>query len=296
MFVKSLKTLSLKDTKIAGGKGASLGEMIKERIPIPPGFVVLTHAFEKFLDKDCIKKYNAEKIRGTILKTKFPEELGKEILKSFDKLGVKYVAVRSSASCEDSKKDAWAGQLESYLYVTRNVLLKRVQNCWMSLYSSRALSYKKARKLEGKDISMAVVIQEMINSDVSGICFTIHPMTLNRNHMLIEACWGLGELLVRGAVNPDSYVVEKKTFNLIDTNISLQKEQLIGKVNKCCIIAVSKNKQGKQKLKQSEIIKLAKMCDSIEKHYGKPQDIEWVLKKGKFYIVQSRPITTFNER
>ncbi len=250
-FVKNLNQLSKNDVKIAGGKGASLGELIQAKFRVPPGFVVLSSAFENFFKKE------------------FPEELSKEILSDFDKLKSKYVAVRSSATAEDSKIDAWAGQLESYLNITKKDLLKNIQKCWASLYTPRAMFYRAERGLTKKQVSVAVVIQKMVNSEVSGVCFTVHPVTQDKNQMIIEAIYGLGENLVQGIITPDSYVIEKDTINIIDVNI-----------------------QDKQKLSEKQIKELAKICLRIEKHYKSPQDIEWALEKNKFYITQSRPITT----
>ncbi len=312
MTIKFFKQLSKNDVKIAGGKGSSLGEMTKAKISVPPGFVVLAPSFERFLEttdadveinamwdrlniKDAENiEENSEIIRDVILKKKFPIELGKEILSSFDKLEAKYVAVRSSATAEDSKIDAWAGQLESYLYITRANLLKYIQKCWASLYTPRALFYRVERKLQKKQVSVAVVIQKMINSEISGVCFTTHPVTQNKDQMIIEACWGLGEALVQGIITPDSYIIEKSTLNLVDINANLQEKQIVKKGQKSGISIVSKNKRQKQKLSGRQIIELAKICKQIGRHYKKPQDIEWALENGKFYILQSRPITTLS--
>lgn len=308
--IKSFNELTNKDTKTAGGKGASLGEMTREKIPVPPGFVVLASAFDKFMkDTDSVREEDAmldriniqstenveeqsEIMRNVILEKKFPEELAKEILKEFDKLGAKYVAVRSSATAEDSKIDAWAGQLESYLYVTKEGLLEAVQKCWASLYTPRALFYRVERNMRRKQVSVAVVIQKMANSDVSGVCFTVHPVTKDKDQMIIEACWGLGEALVQGLITPDSYVVEKSTLNIIDVNIGNQEKQIVKAKVETEEKPVSEKLREKQKLTEKQIKELAKICLDIEKHYKDPRDIEWALEGNKFYIVQSRPITT----
>jgi pyruvate,water dikinase len=310
MFTKNFKEITKNDTKTAGGKGASLGEMTQAKILVPPGFVILASAFDKFMkDTDAITEEDAmldridikstenieeqaEIMRDVILKKKFPENLGKEILKEFDKLGAKHVAVRSSATAEDSKIDAWAGQLESYLYVTRKNLLESVQKCWASLYTPRALFYRVERKMRRKHVSVAVVVQKMVNSEVSGVCFTVHPVTRDKDQMIIEAGWGLGEAIVQGIITPDSYVVKKSTLNLIDINVNLQSKQIVRSKNGSDEKPVLKTKQVKQKLSEKQIMELANICKKIESHYGFPCDIEWALEKNKFYIVQSRPITT----
>lgn len=312
--IKNFKELSNKDTKIAGGKGASLGEMINAKISVPNGFVVLASAFDKFMrDTNAVVEENAmldridiqstenietqaEIMRDVILKKKFPDELAKEILKEFDKLGAKHVAVRSSATAEDSKIDAWAGQLDSFLYITKDNLLESVQKCWASLYTPRALFYRVERNMRRKQVSVAVVIQKMANSDVSGVCFTVHPVTRDKDQMIIESCWGLGEALVQGIITPDSYVIEKSTLNIIDINIGDQEKQIVKAKIETEEKPVPKNKREKQKLTEKQIKELAKICINIEKHYKDPRDIEWALEGNKFYIVQSRPITTLTDK
>ena len=313
MLTKNFKQLSKNDVAIAGGKGASLGEMTQKGIAVPFGFVVLAQAFEQFIketdiiaeidamwdrisieDTESIEE-NSEIIRDIILKKKFPKQLGEEILKSFNDLGEKYVAVRSSATCEDSKIDAWAGQLESYLFVEKSDLLKNIQKCWASLYTPRALFYRTERGLTRKEVSVAVVVQKMVESEVSGVCFTVHPITEDKDQMIIESCWGLGEALVQGIITPDNYVIEKSTLNIIDTNINSQENMIVKDKKGIYTTNVSFGKKEEQKLSKKQIIELAKLCIVIEKHYGAPQDIEWVLEKGTFYIVQSRPITTLEK-
>jgi len=286
MFVKTFNQIKDNDINLAGGKGLSLSRMIRNKFSVPSGFIVLASTFDQFLKETDINleinamwnrlnikdveniEENSEIIKGIILKKKFPEDLGKEILTAFDKLRVKYVAVRSSATAEDSKIDAWAGQLESYLYVTKNSLLKNIQECWVSLYTPRALFYRVERGLTRKQVSVAVVIQKMINSEVSGVCFTVHPVTQDKDQMIIEACWGLGEALVQGIITPDSYVVGKSTLNLVDLNINSQEKQIVRGGKTTILKEVAKHKQEKQKLSEKYIIKLASVCKQIENYYG----------------------------
>ncbi|MCX6813860.1 MAG: hypothetical protein NT078_01395, partial [Candidatus Azambacteria bacterium] len=259
-YTFNFKQLSKDNTAIAGGKGASLGEMTKYKFPVPAGFVVSASAFDKFYGFT------------------FPESLAKEILAEFRKLKTKYVAVRSSATTEDSSSAAWAGQLESYLNTTEKNLLENIKKCWFSLFTPRAIFYRYEKKLYKQKISVAVVIQKMIQSEISGVCFTVHPVTKDTNQMVIEADYGLGEAIVGGKITPDTYLINKKNIG-------------VGH-----LYLVSKSIQGKQKLSDKQMLKLAKICQSIETHYKKPQDIEWAFEKEKFYIVQSRPITTlFNK-
>jgi len=250
-FVLDFKNITKNDVKLAGGKGASLGEIARAGLPVPPGFVILAGAYEKFQKEG-----------------KIPKEVAGEIKKAFKKLGAKKVAVRSSATAEDSKNAAWAGQLESYLNTTEKDLLKNVQKCWESLSLPRAKFYRAEKGLNKKKISVAVVIQKMVKPEVSGVAFSVHPVTQDRNHIVIEAVFGLGEALVSGRVTPDSHIVEKDSLKVIDVH-----------------------KEVKRKLSEAQIKKLAKLILKIEQHYGFPVDVEWVFQKGKFAIVQSRSIT-----
>lgn len=310
-FIKNLKGLSKKDIAVAGGKGASLGEMTRARIPVPPGFVVLANAFDNFLEKtDLLQDIEAQLhkinykdvnsvdrasnvIRDLINDAKMPRNLQKELLSQFRKLNTRFVAVRSSATAEDSSVASWAGELETYLNTTEKTLFKNVKNCWSSLFTPRAIFYRQEKDLLETKVSVAVVIQKMIDSEISGICFTVHPVTQDENQMIIEAGWGLGEAIVSGSITPDSYVIDKRDWSLIDLNIVKQEKELVRCLKKGTKwTAVSKNQQEKQKLNEDKIIELAKICQKIEKHYQAPQDIEWALVKGEFYITQSRPITT----
>lgn len=310
MFTKKFSELSKKDTDIAGGKGASLGEMTRAKMPVPPGFVVTAQSFDKFLEETdlgseieaTIKKVKkddinsievaSEKIRDLIHDANFPVDIAQEIKKSFKSLGAKFVAVRSSATAEDSSIASWAGELESYLNVTEKNLLKSVKKCWSSLFTPRAIFYRFEKKLADSKVSVAVVVQKMIESDVSGICFTVHPVTCDKNQMVIEAGWGLGEAIVGGMITPDTYIINKKKNIIEDKNISDQNMMIVRSGNGCKKTKVPKNISEKQKIVDSKILELAKSCINIEKHYKKPQDIEWAMEKGKIYIVQSRPITT----
>ncbi|HLM83865.1 MAG TPA: PEP/pyruvate-binding domain-containing protein [Candidatus Bathyarchaeia archaeon] len=300
----------MKDICLAGGKGASLGQMTQLNIPVPPGFVVLAPAFDHFLEetdlnveiKARLAKINVQdlnsvdrasnEIMGIIYNANFPKDIEREILKEYKKLKASFVAVRSSATAEDSSVASWAGELESYLNTTKADLLENIKKCWASLFTPRAIFYRFEKGLENDKVSVAVVVQKMIQSEVSGICFTVHPITKDKNQMIIEAGYGLGEAIVGGEITPDSYVVEKDTKNILDKNISEQGTMISRAANGNKKIPVAKKRRGLQKLSDERIKELADICFIIEKSYNYPQDIEWAFEKGKFFIVQSRPITT----
>lgn len=310
-FIRIFSKLSKNDVSIAGGKGASLGEMTNAGIPVPDGFVILSSSFEKFIEEtdldveidsilhkvkhEDMRTVNkaSEEIQALILNADMPNDIAIEIKKYFDRLEARYVAVRSSATAEDSSSAAWAGQLESYLNTTNNSLLENIKKCWASLFTPRAIFYKFEKELHKQKISVAVVVQRMIESEVSGIAFSVHPVTQDRNQLIIEAGCGLGEAIVSGQITPDSYVVEKEPRRIIDKNIAKQDKGLYRKKNGGN--EWKEVKKGEtQKLSDKEILHLSELLLKIEKHYDFPVDIEWAKEKSNFYIVQSRPITTLS--
>lgn len=314
ILIKEFNKIGKDDISLAGGKGASLGEMTKAGIPVPGGFVVLASAFEKFLEKtdlnveidailDDVKHEQistienaSEKIQALILQSEIPQDITSEIQKIFKNLNSKYVAVRSSATAEDSASAAWAGQLESYLNTTEKDLLENVKKCWASLFTPRAIFYRFEKDLHKQKISVAVVVQKMVESEKSGIAFSVHPVTQDRNQLIIEAGFGLGEAVVSGQITPDSYVVEKQPRRIIDKNIQTQAKGLYrAKHGGNEWHDIPKAQGEKQVLSDKDIFGFSEIILEIENHYGFPCDIEWAFENGKFYIVQSRPITTLRE-
>lgn len=310
-LIRKFQNISKNDTLIAGGKGASLGEMTNARIPVPQGFVILSVTFERFLEETDLNveieaildsvnheemhtvEHASEKIEALILGAVIPRDIAEGIKKSFKLLDSKYVAVRSSATAEDSTSAAWAGQLESYLNTTEESLLENVKKCWASLFTPRAIFYRFEKDLHKQKISVAVVVQKMIESEKSGIAFSVHPVTQDRNQLIIEAGFGLGEAIVGGEITPDSYVVEKEPRRIIDININTQTKGLYrSKEVGNEWVSISEPKASSQVLNEIEIFELSEIVLEIENHYGFPCDIEWAIQNGKIFIVQSRPITT----
>jgi len=339
---KNFKNISSDDVDQAGGKGASLGEMTQAGIAVPPGYVVLASAFDRFLEEtdlgieiqatldtvnvDAVHTIDeaSERIQGLILSAVMPDDIKQEVQSQFDQLGADYVAVRSSATAEDSASAAWAGQLDTFLNTTQESLLKNVQKCWASLFTPRAIFYRFEQGLENHHISVAVVVQKMIQSETSGIAFSVHPVTQDRNQMIIEAGFGLGEAIVSGSVTPDAYVIKKDTLEIIDVNVNVQNKKFVlgsdplhlplrkGEGRKAKSPLLTKEGQGEvsrsnnhwielssdeakaQVLSEPQITELAKLILKIENHYNFPCDIEWAFENGEFYITQSRPITTLD--
>lgn len=326
--IKFFKNITKKDVAIAGGKGASLGEMTKAKIPVPPGFVVLASAFDRFLEETQLKeeitarlaKVNPDDInsvdkasnviRDSVHDRLMPEDLQKEILKAFDELGATCVAVRSSATAEDSAVASWAGELETYLNTTRENVVDMVKQCWSSLFTPRAIFYRHEKNLIDHYVSVAVVVQKMVQSDISGIAFTVHPVTEDPDQMIIEAGFGLGEAIVSGQITPDSYIVSKKEMSIAEINIGEQTKKLVKKKYPPSRQRSGKAKEidtanewvelgaegEKQKLTGKQTIEVAKICKKIEKHYKFPCDIEWAMEDDILYVTQSRPITTLKPK
>ncbi len=271
MWIQSFSEITKADVALAGGKGASLGELTRAGLPVPPGFVILVDAFKQFSVGE------------------WSPEFRDEVFAAFDALGSELVAVRSSATIEDSAGASCAGILETYLNTTRETLEANIVKCWQSVKSPRAQAY-----CAGQELLVAVVVQAMIPSEVSGVAFTVHPVTQDRNQMIVEACWGLGELLVGGLCTPDSYVIDKSTSAIVEDSISHQDEMLVRGPAGNQTVAVPTDQQANRKLSPDQLTELATICQRIELHYGFPCDIEWAFAGGQFFILQSRPITTLS--
>lgn len=313
------KDIDKHDTPVVGGKGANLGEMTKIGMPVPNGFAVTIEAYDRFLAENEIAKkiYDlldetdvndpvqlgsaSSKIKRMIIEGKMPEEVGREIISSYKKLSGHFrkalVAVRSSATAEDVGATSFAGQQESFLNVKGEAnLIMKVKECWASLFTPRSIFYRVENKIKHEDVKIAVIVMKMVESEVSGVMFSIDPVTNNKERIIIESVWGLGEMIVQGAVVPDTYVVQKDTFDILSKEISDQSIQLIRMKNgENKKVEVSEKIRDKQKITDEDIITLAKISDKLQEHYYFPQDTEWAKEKGKLYIVQTRPVTTIKE-
>jgi len=298
-----------------GGKGANLGEMTKAGIPVPQGFCVTAQAYFYYLDKTGIKgkitgflkglnpednkKLNAvsKEIKKLILKTPLPKDLETEIKDSYTKLGGFAVAVRSSATAEDLPEASFAGQQATFLNMqTKEQVAKAVLECFASLFEARAIYYRLINKFDHMKVGLCAVVQNMIQSEKSGILFTVDPVDEDMDHLIVEAGYGLGEAIVSGSVTPDRYIVDKKEFKISDKEVNTQTWKIVHKKDGGDKhVEVAKDFQAKQKITDDQILELAKIGMAIEKHYGKPQDTEWAIENDTVYFVQSRPITTLGK-
>lgn len=312
-FIKPFSQIDLNNLQEAGGKGANLGEMVQAGLPIPPGYCITSEAYRYFVsqsgidnlliqlaNKDLIKMDDiaaiSQEITKCMLETPVPEELEKEIIRAYTEIigdGM-LVAVRSSATAEDLPEASFAGQQESYLNVSVHELMNRVKQCWASLWTERAIHYRINTGYDHQSVLLAVVVQQMVDSEVSGVAFSVNPINSNQDEMIIEAVWGLGEGIVSGQVTPDHYIINKKNDAIIGYEISDKEKMVVRSQNGLgtVFVSVADSQRLKSTLTSKEILELARLVKKIEGHYGSPQDIEWALAVNRFYILQSRPITT----
>jgi pyruvate,water dikinase len=308
VYVTSLQDITCKDVYSAGGKGANLGEMIHAGLPVPDGVVVLTRAYNEFVKENELQKkidqitedINADDMAGLQNASKaifelfehssIPDKIVSEITSMLTQFEGNSVAVRSSATAEDLPGTSFAGQYNTYLNVGVDDVCLAVKCCWASVWNARAVSYRLNQGIP-LDIPFAVVVQECINGEKSGITFTANPVNGRRDQVVINASWGLGESIVSGAVSPDQWVVNKKSGKSVETTISKKKVMTTQKDKGTELIKTPKNLQEKPVLTQKDITILNELAIKTEAYFKSPQDIEWVYKK-KFYIVQTRPITS----
>ena len=318
-FVIDFKNVDKESVALVGGKGANLGEMAKAGLPVPPGFIVTAPAYFEVIDqnnlKDKIKAILSDvdvdnpkslnsasvRVKQLILTAKIPDDLALTIIKAYLKLGrgIKHtlVAVRSSATAEDLPSASFAGQQATFLNIKGEAnLINAVRECWASLFTPRAIFYREENKISHEKVKISVIVQKMIQSDVSGVMFTVDPVSNEKDKIVIEAVWGLGEMIVQGSVVPDRYVVQKETFDILSKEISEQPIQLIKVGKETKETKVPEKQRQLQKISNEAIVSLARMGDKLQKHYFFPQDIEWALEGKKLFIVQTRPVTTMGKK
>jgi pyruvate, water dikinase len=316
-IVKWFADLGKSDVSKAGGKGANLGELVRAGLPVPPGFVVTAQAYLLFttesglsqkivhsiegLDVDDITALQAKarEIQEMIIGTDMPATIRSEILKAYDELskrdGVKsqFVAVRSSATMEDSEQASFAGMNATFLNVHgREDLIRKVKECWASLYGARVIFYRSKKEFLDEPV-IAVVVQKMVNSDKAGVMFTANPSNNDMTSLVIEGAFGLGEVVVGGLVAPDYYEVDKPSMKIKDIRVSHKNFKIIRDAkgqNKH--VDLTEGEAEQQVLSDAEVKELTNLGLKIEKHYSSPQDTEWGVEGTKVYMLQSRPITT----
>jgi pyruvate,water dikinase len=317
--------IGLSDRPHVGGKGGSLGELQRAGIAVPPGFVVKTGAFDRLLaslerefavrsriealsPEDALEKIAAScaEVRARVEATALPADVLKEISAAHAALCGKDVqaqvpvAVRSSATTEDAVDASFAGLQDTYLWVTNlTEVLNKVRSCWASLYSVESVSYRRQRGLPEDGVAMAVVVQKMVNARTAGVMFTRSPVTGDRSVMTIEGAWGLGSAVVGGEVTPDRWVVGKVTGEISVREISDKHIQhvpaLAGGVDS---VPIATEQRRQACLSDAELQALRQIGRKVERHYGRPQDIEWAVERdsNEILLLQSRPETVWSAK
>jgi pyruvate,water dikinase len=311
------KEIHFEDVGTVGGKGANLGEMYNLGIPVPNGFVVTAAAYFQFFKENKLKSAIADILKSTdvddpnqlqtaskkiitiIKKAPVAPALAIDIMKSYKQLsgtgglGNVPVAVRTSATSEDTLDASFAGQGETFLNVIgESNVVKRVRDCWASLFTPRSIFYQVKKHYDHFKIGVAVPVQKLVQSEISGIMFTVNPVTNNKNQIIIETIWGLGEYIVQGRITPNQIILDKGNWTVVSKTQTSQNVQLIKSDRETKEVTVPLSKQKKPKITDETAIKIGRIGQKLHNHYGKPQDIEFAIEKGKIYIVQTRPITT----
>lgn len=313
---------------LVGGKCASLGELIHAGVRVPPGFALTTEGYRRFMaetgldrevaallagadvaDLEALEQTSA-RIRAAIERQPFSTDLEDLVAESYRKLAVRCcvpavpVAVRSSATAEDLPDASFAGQQDTFLWI-RGVdeVLAHVRRCISSLYTARAIAYRANRGFAERDVAISVGVQKMANSFTAGVMFTVHPANGDRSVIVIDSNFGFGESVVSGEVTPDHFVVNKITLDIIDRTVSCKEicYTVDTKTQTSHAVDVPFERQRVQSLIDDEITELAWMGKQIEKHYGRPMDIEWAVDKdvpagGNIFILQARPETVWSGR
>jgi pyruvate,water dikinase len=314
-FIAWFEELSRSSGASVGGKGANLGEMKRAGLPVPDGFVVTTSAFLAALDaggvraelQALLRGTNADspqalaeasaKMRALVERSGVPAEVRAAIVGAYTKLGGDAaVAVRSSATSEDTGSTSFAGMHETYTNVVGEAaLLAKIVACWVSAYGQRVIAYRKAEAMD-EEPTIAVVVQKMVHSERSGVMFTADPASGERGTIVIEAAFGLGEVVVGGQVEVDTYVVDKQSEAIRSARIGRKAFKLArdaeGREQR---LTLGPDEANRRVLADAEVIEVARLGVRVEAHYGAPQDLEWAEEGGRFYLVQTRPITTLSE-
>jgi len=315
-----LEEVGKEDIAIVGGKGASLGEMLRAELPVPTGFAVTAQAFRRFIDETGINDElfgslevdvdnadilrNAEKkAKKILMDVKMPLDIENSIRSKYRDMckkegGEVFVAVRSSATAEDLPDASFAGQQDTFLNMRgeQNVI-DAVKKCWASLYGARAIYYRVKQGFDHRKVNLCAVVQMMVDAEKAGVMFSSHPST-GEPLTIIEGAWGLGETVVSGSVSPDYYMVDRisktiKERKIATKNIMHTKDPKTGKTMD---IPVPSDKKNARVLEDDEILKLVEFGELLEDLYGIPQDIEWAIKNKEIFILQSRPITTIRKK
>ncbi len=265
MYVSNLSDVTQAHASEVGRKAAALGELLRAGHRVPAGFVVTTKAEQRLTPA-----------------------VSKAVLQHFDSLKFERAAVRSSGASEDGKDQSWAGQFATFLHVERSGVLEAIRSCWVSADAARVAAYANGARIGG----MAVLVQQMVHSQTAGVAFSVNPVTGNQSQIMVEAVYGLGELLVQGLSTPDNYLLDKATGQALQSDIAEKLTLLTYQNGHTIEIGVPDAQQKSSALSSAQLRELAQLVRDIEDYYGFPVDIEWAYEDDLLYLLQARPITT----
>jgi len=317
-YILQFHHIGVTDVARVGSKGANLGEMMRLGIPVPPGFIVTMQAYSAYIDAcdlrpqiyDILKNLDinnnqlldevSENIKNMIMSSEIPKDITAQIKNAYRELSHGNpipVAIRSSATVEDLLDASFAGQQASFLNVLgEDSVVENIKKCWASLFESRAIFYRVEKNIDHFNIGIAVPVQKMVVSEVSGVMFSIDPVSNDRNKIVIEAVYGLGEYIVLGAVTPDHYEIDKATLEITKKQVVHQTHKLVraldGESAHNEDMEVDAAHGSQQKLSDDQILQLARFSKKLEDHYQHAQDSEWAMEQSTVYLVQTRPVTT----
>ncbi len=313
-FVAWFDEVGRGDAAVVGGKGANLGELARAGLPVPPGFVVTADAYLRSMDAAGVRAQlratfdeasrnpgdpgalaaSADRLRALVHGAEVAEDVWDRVLEAYRRLGDDVpVAVRSSATAEDAAGTSFAGMHETYVNVVgAEALLQRLVDCWASLYGARVISYRASQGLT-EEPAIAVVVQQLVASERAGVLFTADPSTGDRSRIIVEGAFGLGEVVVGGEVEPDTYVLDKEGPRLVTVRVGHKDHQLLAAPDGTVArVELDGDAAQRRVLTDDEVLGLARLGKQVEEHYGTPQDMEWSYADGRMYLVQTRPITT----
>lgn len=309
-----------------GGKCTSLAIMTGAGMPVPPGFAVTTDAFDAVMNQTTLRDHivkhlagldpndvvdvdtRAAHIRELIMTQEVPADVRDESIAAYNTLmelcgGEVPVAVRSSATAEDLPDASFAGQQDTYLWIIgQEAVMQKIRECWASLYTARAITYRMANNISDEGLSMAVAVQKMVNSRTSGVAMTIDPSNGDKSKIVVDSSWGLGEMVVSGEVTPDNFMIDKVMMHIINRIISDKHEELVPSGHGTVIRKeVDAERRNSPSLSDEELIQVATLAKAAHKHYGTVQDIEWAIDAdlpagSNVLLLQSRPETVWSQK
>ena len=308
-----------------GGKCASLGELLRAGLTVPPGFAVTTDAHQLFLETGDLRAREEEllggidhedvaalnegsrELRALVERASIPDEVVAGVKQAYGELARRAgddllpVAVRSSATAEDMSGASFAGQLQTYLWISgEDDVVEYMRRCWSGFFTPEAISYRKRMEIPPEETLMSVAVQRMVDARTAGVMFTLNPVNGDRSKIMIESTWGLGEAVVSGEVDPDRFLVDKVILEVLERTIaSKQIEYRLDPVRgEVVSAAVDDERRGEASLSDPEVIALARLGKQIEKHYGRPMDVEWAVDatQGELFLLQARAETVWSQR